>query len=120
VVTRGPEYANFRGFVNGQPGTISFLRTEVSKTGKLFRAITENMEIFSGPRRPDTELDAGQMLVGHTVARISLGDFDLERGVARVALQAVDARPDQSAIGVDQWMLTPVKKQGRTGVTTRE
>jgi hypothetical protein len=53
----------------------------------------------------------GLALKGHTVTRVSLGDFDLKPGQAEVALQVAGSVPGRAAIGVDQWMLTPVEKE---------
>lgn len=47
---------------------------------------------------------------GHTVARVSLGTFELQSGQTEITLQVVGMGRGRSAIGVDQWMITPVKK----------
>ena len=111
VVTRGPECADFRAFVDGRPATLSWTRTVTAASGKRYRVVTESGTTFSGQRPPDLAAGNGLALKGHTVTRVSLGDFDLKPGQAEVALQVAGSAPGRASIGVDQWMLTPVKKE---------
>lgn len=111
VVTRGPEYADFRAFVNEQPVKLGWVRAKSDADGKRYRVVSETGDTFFGQRPADSAVDGGVAAGGHTVARVSLGEVELPAGAARVTLQAVGAAAGRSAIGVDQWMLTRVGKQ---------
>ena len=101
VVTRGAEYADFRAAVDGQPATLSWTRTVCPETGKRYQVVTESHDLFPGQN---------PVFGGHTVARVSLGAFVLSKGQAEVTLKVAGGGPGCAAIGVDQWMLTFMKK----------
>lgn len=101
VVTRGADCADFRATVDGRPATLSWTHTQTAETGKRYRVVTESHEVFVG-QCPSFN--------GHTVARVSLGTFELQSGQTEITLQVVGMGRGRSAIGVDQWMITPVKK----------
>lgn len=102
VVTRGAEYADLCAAVDGQPATLSWTRAAASETGKRYQVVTESQDRFAG-QNPAFD--------GHTVMRISLGDFVLKKGLAEVTVKAAGGAPGRAAIGVDQWVLTFLKKE---------
>jgi len=102
VVTQGTEYADLRATVNDQPATLSWTRTISPETGKRYQIVTESHEVFTG-RNPAFD--------GCTVTRLSLGDFDLNTGQAEVTLRVAGGGQGGAAIGVDQWMLTFMRKE---------
>ena len=101
VVTRGADCADFRAAVDGRPATLSWTHTQTAETGKRYRVVTESHDVFVG-QCPSFH--------GHTVARVSLGTFELQSGQTEITLQGVGMGQGRSAIGVDQWMITPVKE----------
>ena len=109
VVTKGPEYGKFSAMVNGQPVAIGYSQTQSPAGGKRYQVVKLEAPIYDAGRKAGEKSFASPaegITAPHVVSRVLLGTHRLAAGAANVTVRCEDFIPNESAIGIDQWILT--------------
>ena len=107
LVTKGPDYGRFRISVNDRLLPITYSVTRAAEGS--YQVVREQVSIFDDTIAPAGEQQPGglrdSIAADHVVERLDLGELDLDKGNVPNTLTAVEVRPEQRLIGIDQWIV---------------
>lgn len=112
LVTRGPEYGDFRAELNDEAVMIQV--PETKKEGKRFRVTSHEVPIYSGRYPPEEPVEG--VAGDYVMHRLQLGELSTSSSQFSLALISESDSEGIGEIGIDQIIITKIKdKEVRKG-----